>query len=390
MTNWKLALGAAAVIAGGAAVYVATHRGMESQAAAPAAPAMQAMPVPVANVEAKTIPIYLDYAARIESIRNVALQAKIAGYVQEQPVDDGTDVASGTLLYRIDPRDYRAALNQAKAQLQHDVAALEYAAALSQRGNESGKSGALSRDVIEQRNSAVTQGQATVAADEAAVQQAENNLGYTEIRAPFAGRVGRNRAPVGTLINGAGTPLNTIVQLDPIYVTFNASETELAQIQRARGVGPLSVEITVPGETDTGRRGELTFIDNAVDTSTGTITARATIKNKDFRLLPGQYVHARVLIRQQPDTLMVPQVAVGSSQLGKFLYVVGEGSKVELRQVTLGPADGDQVAVLNGIRSGDMVITGNLQKIGPGVPVQPLPPGGDRQAADAMPGRAPR
>jgi multidrug efflux system membrane fusion protein len=333
---------------------------------------MQAMPVPVADVEKKTIPIYLDYSARTESIRNVALQAKIAGYVQEQPVADGADVERDALLYRIDPRDYRAALDQAKAQLERDIAALEYSTVLSQRGIELSKTGAIPKDTVDQRNSSMKQNQATVAADRAAVQQAENNLAYTEIRAPFAGRVGRNKAPVGTLINGAGTPLNTIVQLDPIYVTFNPSETELAQIQKARGGGRVGVEITLPGESQAGHSGELTFIDNTVDPSTGTITARATIQNKDFSMLPGQYVRARVLIREQPDTLMVPQVAVGSSQLGKYLYVVGAGSKVEMRPVTLGPIDGGKIAVLTGIQAGDKVITGSLQKIGPGLQVQPL------------------
>jgi multidrug efflux system membrane fusion protein len=121
-------------------------------------------------------------------------------------------------------------------------------------------------------------------------------------------------------------------------------------------------------------QGRLTFLDNAVDRTTGTITARATIHNKDFKLLPGQYVRARVMIREQPDTLMVPQVAVGSSQLGKYLYVIGDGSKVEMRQVTLGPIVGEKVAVLDGIKADDKIITGNLQKIGPGMPVQVLSP----------------
>jgi multidrug efflux system membrane fusion protein len=371
MKKWKIALSGVAAIAVIAVVYALTRPDMKSQAAAPQ---MQAMPVPVANVEKKTIPIFLDYSARTESIRNVALQAKIAGYVQEQPIADGADVETGALLYQIDPRDYRAALDQAKAQLQRDGAALEYAKLLSQRGNELGKTGALAKDTIDQRNSSMKQGEATVASDQAAVRQAENNLAYTEIRAPFAGRVGRNRASVGTLINGAGTTLNTIVQLDPIYVTFNPSETELAQIQQAKNLGSVGVEITLPSEIKAGHRGELTFIDNSVDPSTGTITVRATIQNKDFKLLPGQYVRARVLIREQPDTLMVPQVAVGSSQLGKYLYVIGDGSKVEMRQVTLGPIDGEKVAILDGIQAHDKVITGNLQKIGPGMPVQPLPP----------------
>jgi membrane fusion protein, multidrug efflux system len=370
MKKWKLALSGVAAVAAVGVVYALMRPDLGSKAAAPQ---MQAMPVPVTDVEKKTIPIYLDYSARTESIRNVALQAKISGYVQEQPVADGADVQRDALLYRIDPRDYRAALDQAKAQLERDIAALEYSTVLSQRGIELSKTGAIPKDTVDQRNSAMKQGEATVAADRAAVQQAENNLAYTEIRAPFAGRVGRNKAPVGTLINGAGTPLNTIVQLDPIYVTFNPSETELAQIQKARSAGPVAVEIRLPGEGRAGHSGELTFIDNTVDPSTGTITARATIENKDFSLLPGQYVRARVLIREQPDTLMVPQVAVGSSQLGKYLYVVGAGSKVEMRQVKLGPVEGEKIAVLTGIQAGDKVITGNLQKIGPGLAVQPLP-----------------
>ena len=379
MKTWKVVLSGVVAVAAIAVVYAFTRPDTKSQAAAP--PQMQAMPVPVANVEKKTIPIYLDYSARTESIRNVSLQAKIAGYVQEQPVADGADVETGALLYQIDRRDYQAALDQAKAQLQRDVAALEYATLLSQRGIELGKTGAIAKDTMEQRNSAMKQGEATVLSDRAAVQQAENNLAYTEIRAPFAGRVGRNRAAVGTLINGAGTPLNTIVQLDPIYVTFNPSETELAQIQKAKISGSVGVEITLAGETQAGHRGELTFIDNAVDPSTGTITARATIQNKDFKLLPGQYVRARVLIRTQPDTLMVPQVAVGSSQLGKYLYVIGDGSKVEMRQVTLGPVEGEKIAILDGIQAHDKVITVNLHKIGPGMPVQALPP--QEKQADA-------
>lgn len=371
MTKLKLALGTAAVVLVGGALFF-TLRG-ETQHASAAAPPAFAMPVPVADVVKKTLPIYLDYSARTESIRNVALQAKISGYVQEQPVADGTDVEKGALLYRIDPRDYRAALDQAKAQQQRDAAALEYANALAQRGTELAKTGALAKDMIEQRVSTAKQAEALLAADEAAVQQAENNLSYTEIRAPFAGRFGRNKAPVGTLIPGSGATLNTLVQLDPIYVTFAPSETDLAEIQASRSKGPLDAEVLLPGETTARHRGKLTFIDNAIDSSTGTITARATIDNKDFALLPGQYVRIRLKVKDQPDALLVPQVAVGSSQMGKYLYVVGEGNKVERRPVTLGPVEAERVSVTTGIAQNDKVITGQLQKIGPGALVQPMP-----------------
>ncbi len=335
-------------------------------------PATIAMPVPVTKVVKKEIPIYQDYSARTESIRNISLQAKISGYIRQQHVSDGTDVKEGNLLYTIDPRDFQAALDQAKAQAQSDAAALDYARSNLERGSTLVKNGYLAKDTFDQRTSASAQAEAALAKDQAAIRTAELNLSYAEIRAPFAGRLGRNQAPVGALIAVAGAPLNTLVQLDPIYVTFNPSETDLIEIQRARAVGKIAADIFLPGETQAHHSGELTFIDNAVDRSTGTILARATIGNTDLSLLPGQYVRIRLAIGAEPDALMVPQTALGSSQLGKYVYIVGQGNKVDQRLVSIGPSDGELVAVLNGVSEGDRVINGNLQKIGPGALVQPL------------------
>jgi multidrug efflux system membrane fusion protein len=166
--------------------------------------------------------------------------------------------------------------------------------------------------------------------------------------------------------------LNTLVQLDPIYVTFNPSETDLAMIQKARASGHVPVDVLLPDEIQRPHTGELTFIDNAVDRLTGTVTSRATISNGDFKLLAGQYVRVRMRVGSQNDVLAVPRTAIGSSQIGKYVYVVGTDSKVEQHFVLLGPEDGDFVSVFNGVAEGDQVIVGNLQKIGPGTPVQPL------------------
>ena len=198
------------------------------------APAMMAMPVPVVPVVKKTLPIYLDYPGRIESIRSIALQARVSGYIDAQPAADGADVKSGDLLYKIDQRDFQAALDQANAQAQRDQASLEYAKANFGRGEELVKSGFVTKDAYDQRASSMHQAEAQLVLDQAAIEAAKLNLGYTEIRAPFAGRLGRNQAAKGALVGPASGALNTLIQLDPIYVAFNPSESDLVEIATAR------------------------------------------------------------------------------------------------------------------------------------------------------------
>jgi multidrug efflux system membrane fusion protein len=362
-----VAVGAAAI----AGVQFAGPYFGQANASAPAA--MMAMPAPVTPVIKQTLPIYLDYPGRIEAIRNLALQARVSGYVDSQPAADGADVKSGDLLYKIDPRDLQAALDQAQAQAERDAAALDYAKANFARGEELAKSGFVAKDTYDQRQSAMRQAEAALALDRAAVEAARLNLGYAEIRAPFAGRIGRNQAAKGALVGPTSGPLNTLVQLDPIYVAFNPSESDLAEIARARAAGKLEAEISLPDDPGLTRKGELTFLDNSVDKATGTISARVTIANADFALLPGEYARVRLHVKDEPDALMAPQTALGSNQMGKFVYVVGAGDKAELRLVDLGPAAGGLVSVVKGLNADDRIIVGNLQKIGPGSPIRPLP-----------------
>jgi multidrug efflux system membrane fusion protein len=332
-----------------------------------------AMPVPVASVVKETVPVYLDYIGTTEAIRTVTLQAQVTGYLASRGAPDGADVKQGELLYQIDPRDYQAALSQVKAQAQHDAAAYDYSRVSQHRNSVLSKDGWVATDTLDQTTSNFRQSEATLAADAAAMQTAELRLGYTEIRAPFAGRLGKSLVHEGALINATGTQFNTLVELDPIYVTFNPSQTELAAIVKSRSKGPVAADVQTSDDAQERYSGTLSFLDNAVDRSTGTITARATIGNPDHTLLPGEFVHVRVHIADQPDALLVPQVALGSSQLGRFVYVIGKDGKAEQRIVSPGASYGSLVVIDKGVKEGDEIIVGNLQKISAGVPVEPKP-----------------
>ncbi len=357
----------------GAAVLVGTRRLPNAGNAKAVAPPA-AMPVPVMQAAKQTIPLYLDFPARTEALQNLNLQAKVSGYLQSQAARDGADVKAGDLLYKIDPRDYQAALDQAQAQEQRDEAGLNYARGNYNRGHKLMQSGFLAKDPYDQRMSALNQAEATLGMDKAAVEAAQLNLGYTNIRAPFAGRLGRSLTPVGTLVSVGGATLNTLVQLDPIYITFNPSETDISAIEKARRAGGVRADIVVPGEEDLHHEGNLAFLNNVVDQTTGTITARLLMDNHDFAFLPGQYVRVRLHIGKMPDAMMVPQAAIGSSQLGKYVYVVGKDDVVEQRMVSLGPAEGGMVAIKTGIAQGDRIVDGDLQKISRGMAVRPMPP----------------
>ena len=332
-----------------------------------------AMPVPVASVVRQTVPVYLDYIGTTEAIRSVTLQAQVTGYLASRGAADGADVKQGELLYQIDPRDYQAALSQVKAQAQHDAAAYDYSRVSQHRNSVLSKDGWVATDTLDQTTSNFRQSEATLAADAAAMQTAELKLGYTEIRAPFAGRLGKSLVHEGALINAAGTQFNTLVELDPIYVTFNPSQTELAAIVKSRSKGPIAADVQTSDDAQERYSGTLSFLDNAVDRSTGTITARATISNPDHTLLPGEFVHVRVHVADKPGALLVPQVALGSSQLGRFVYVIGKDGKAEQHIVAPGASYGSLVVIDKGVAEGDRIIVGNLQKIFAGVPVLPKP-----------------
>jgi multidrug efflux system membrane fusion protein len=369
-TNAGFAAGAVAAAAIGIVLFGVSGHGAPDPGAGVRPPAM---PVPVASVVTRTVPVWLDYVGTTEAIRSVTLQAQVTGYLASRGAPDGADVNQGDLLYQIDPRDYQAALNQAKAQEQHDEAAHDYSLVSQRRNSVLSKDGWVAKDTFDQTNSNLNQSVATLAVDAAAIQTAELRMGYTQIRAPFSGRISKSLVHEGALINADGTQLNTLVELDPIYATFNPSESELAAITKSRSKGQVPVEVQVANDPDQRFSGTLSFLDNVVDRGTGTITARATISNPNRTLLPGEFVHVRVHVADQPGALLVPQVALGSSQLGRYLYVVGKDSKAEQRVVSPGANQGNLIVIDKGVTMGDQIIVGDLQKIAVGAPVRPEP-----------------
>lgn len=333
---------------------------------------MPPMEVSTATVTKRNVPVFLDYVGTTEATRIVTLQAKVSGHLVEQAAMDGADVREGDLLYRIDPRDYQAAIDQAVAELRRDTAARDLARSRQSRSAALAKDGWVAKDAVEQTASSLQQSDAVIAADEAAIRNARLKLSYTEIRAPFSGRLSRSLVHQGAFINAeAGTQLNTLIQLDPIRVTFSPSERDLAAIAQSRAAGDIPVEVTLSENGGAKFSGSLSFLDNAVDRRTGTIVAQATIANAERTLLPGQYVRVKLRIAERPDALLVPKVAIGSSQMGKFVYVAGADGHVEQKFVTLGAEIDDSVVIEKGVSEGDAVITDNLQKIGPGAPVKP-------------------
>jgi multidrug efflux system membrane fusion protein len=368
----RLFIGTIVIALGGAGAFYFYHRLATQPVQAQSAPApAAAIAVPIVPVKKEDVPVYLDYVATTEAMRMVNLQAKITGYLSKRGAPDGADVKEGDLLYEIDQRDYRAALDQAKAQVQKDQAALTYSRATQNRSATLVQQGYTSRDQFEQATSTMSQAQAALAADQAAERTAQNNLDYTEIRAPFAGRIGRSLVHEGTLISAAGTQLNTLVQLDPIYVTFNPAETDVPKLEARRKQGDIATEIFLTGDTAPRYKGKLVFLDNVVERATGTIAARAQVANPDRALLPGQFVRVRLAIGTTANALLVPQTAIGASQTGQYLYTVGADNKAEQRFVTLGARYGDRVVVTGPVKEGDKVIVGNLQRLSPNVLVQP-------------------
>lgn len=330
------------------------------------------MTVTIAEVKSETVPLYLDYVGTLQSIESVDINARVEGFLVERAFKDGADVAQGDLLFVIDPRPFEAALIAAQAQLAEDLAALAYAREQVSRYKPLVEKDYITRDAYDEYLTQVAEAQAVVEADRANVVQAELDLSYCTMFAPFDGRIGRRLVDVGNLVGAGGeaTLLATIVQLDPIYVYFNVAERDIPQILKQQNIKPLTFSMVLPDESKHPQDGTIDFVNNQVDVTTGTITLRGIVSNTSKTVIPGQYVKVQLLLEDQPDTLVVPQQAIGEQQGDTYVYVVGSDNKVEFRNVTAGSNYGEMRVVEKGVSAGEKVVINGLQKIKPGVTVK--------------------
>lgn len=335
------------------------------------APPPPSVAVPFVVAAARTIPVVREYVGVTRSPNTVDVRARATGYLMQRHFIEGADVHAGDVLYQVDPRDYQARLAQSQAQVSANEAALGIAKL------ETALYATLARDQFgsvqksQQTQATQSQAQATLEQSRAQVQTDDLNLSYTVIRAPIDGRINDTALDVGGLISATDTKLTTLAQLDPIYASFSPGEADLGEINRFRAAGPLKATVTAQGDDAHPVEGVLDFVANAVDPQTGTLAMRATLPNPTKLLVPGQFIRVRLHLADRPGAVLVPQRAVGSDQGGKFVFVVGADGKAERRNVALGDTVGEQQVVENGVKAGEHVVTAGLQKLQPGMALNP-------------------
>jgi multidrug efflux system membrane fusion protein len=320
-----------------------------------------ASPVVVATASTGDVPFYLDEVGRTVAREVVSVQPQVSGKITEILFTDGANLKKGDPLFTIDPRPFEAALNAAEANLAQSKAALDYAKIQFARVQDLVESKAIARQDYDTRKNAVDVGEAQVNQNEAAVETAKLNLEYTSIRSPIDGRAGHRLVDLGNVVTANTTTLLTIERMDPIYADFTVTENDLPEVQRNAANRTLQVEVRLPDEPGKPSVGDLTFLDNSVQSSSGTVMLRATVPNPSLRLWPGQFVNVRLVLAMLPKAVLIPASATQDSANGAFVYVVKGDSTAELRPVKLGQRQGELVVVQQGLQPGERVIvTGQL------------------------------
>jgi multidrug efflux system membrane fusion protein len=414
------------------AILTGCSGGPSERADAKTSPAGEAIPVSVSPAITKSVPVQIRANGTVQAIATVTIMSQVDGQIFRIHFTEGQDVKHDDPLFTLDQRPFEATLGQAEgnlardtAQLQQaeaalaqsvaaekqaeanlarDTAQLEYANVQVRRYKELIDDGAVSKDQYDQVRTGALAMEATVQADQAAVTNAkaairsaqattetvraamqadqavvENarvQLGYTDIRSPMEGRTGNLLVHVGSAIKArdSNSPLVVINQLHPIYVSFSVPEQSLADIRKYRAAGSIRVDALIPGQEDAPVRGELAFVNNTVDPSTGTIQLKATFPNSDNRLWPGQFLNVLLTLTTEPNAIVIPSQAIQTGQQGPYVFVVKPDLTVETRTIVPGLALDGETVVLKGLTAGERVVTEGQIRLVPGALVEVKPP----------------
>jgi multidrug efflux system membrane fusion protein len=359
----SLALGgamAAAACSGGEAVQATTA---SSGRAANQTPAV---PITTAPVVQKSVPLTIEGIGTVIAASTVAVHSQITGELTSVNFVEGDEVQQGQVIVTLDKRPLEAALNQAQAALDRDVAQATNARAQAARYQDLLKRGIATREQVDQMVSNAAALDATVASDRANLESAKVQLDYATIRAPLSGKTGLLQVHPGNLVRAGDTgAIVTINKITPVYVSFSIPEAMLPDLKRYMAKGRLSVIAEAPGD-DAPSTGSITFIDNAVDVTTGMIKVKGTFPNTDRRLWPGQYVNAKVTLSDESNAIVAPSIAVQTGQQGTYVFVVKPDQTVDLRSVVVERTSGDASVIKSGLKPGETVVTDGHLRLIPG------------------------
>ena len=324
------------------------------------------VPVTIASVSRKSLPVDIRAIGTVEAYQTVAVHAQITGELTSVTFTEGDDVTAGQVLFRLDPRPLEAAVQQAEANLARDIAQAANAVSQAKRYDDLADRGIATREQVDATRASAAALNATVEADKAALDSAKVQLQYATITASLSGRTGALMVHVGNLVRANDTsPLVVINQVSPIYLSFGIPESRLAELKRYLAKGSLTVEASPPNDTARPSMGRITFIDNTVDSDTGTIKIKASFPNLDRRLWPGQFANVVVQLTTDPNATVVPTTAVQAGQQGPFVFVVRADKTVEFRPVQVARTSGTDTVIQTGVQPGETVVTDGQLRLVP-------------------------
>ena len=371
----RVALFAVLLAVAGALAFVAFRYMPGTRAAAPQAP--KAVPVSVAQVVQKSVPVTLHAIGNVEPYTSVAVKARVDGQIVAVRFREGDEVRQGAVLFEIDRRPFDAQLAQAQANLLKDQALLTHARDQDRRYKDLLERKFISADAYAQMKTNVATAEATVRGDEAAITGIRLQLDYCTIRTPITGYAGKIQIQEGNLVKANDTnPLVVVNQVVPVNVSFAVPEQQLADVRKFQGDGELRVSASFANGSGAPIAGKLSFIDNTTDVTTGTIRLMAEFANTDKTLWPGQFVNVALTLTRQKDAIAVPSTAIQNGPNGQYVFVVRQDHTVELRDVKVARSEGSVTVIASGLAPGETVVTVGQLRLAPGVEVAHTPAAG--------------